>query len=269
MFIIDGVYRNVDISGLSAPILEGTVLTETGAIASADGSDAFGIVPQNIYEIPPTKLASVVVGGTIDLLSPANANVEFSEAVMKALGTDINFVQNSEAANEVPKPTSADAGKVVTVNQDGDGYVLGEGGGGGKGIQIIRLLKIKDLPPVPDGWTPIDSYNMQNLESDAPVLFSPDVITYALVENSNTNIMLKPSFIHRIIIAGGENTDECAPCVVAGQAPPYTPANDSGQNDQCWITGNVLQLTIVDLGASETFAAIDTSSLRWVRAVIQ
>lgn len=98
MFIIDGVYRNVDISGLSAPILEGTVLTETGAIASADGSDAFGIVPQTIYEIPPTKLASVVVGGTIDLRSPANANVEFSEAVMKALGADINFVQNSEAA---------------------------------------------------------------------------------------------------------------------------------------------------------------------------
>lgn len=98
MFIIDGVYRNVDISGLSAPILEGTVLTETGAIASADGSDAFGIVPQTIYEIPPTKLASVVVGGTIDLRSPANENVEFSEAVMKALGADINFVQNSEAA---------------------------------------------------------------------------------------------------------------------------------------------------------------------------
>lgn len=98
MFIKDGVYRDVDISGLTAPILEGTVLTATGAIASADGSDAFGIVPQTIYEIPPTKLASVVVGGTIDLLSPANANVEFSEAVMKALGADINFVQNSEAA---------------------------------------------------------------------------------------------------------------------------------------------------------------------------
>lgn len=36
-----------------------------------------------------------------------------------------------DSATEVPKPTSADAGKVVTVNQDGDGYELTEGGGGG------------------------------------------------------------------------------------------------------------------------------------------
>lgn len=35
-----------------------------------------------------------------------------------------------DSETEVPKPTAADAGKVVTVNQDGDGYVLGEGGGG-------------------------------------------------------------------------------------------------------------------------------------------
>lgn len=31
---------------------------------------------------------------------------------------------------ELPKPSSADAGKVITVNEDGDGYVLAEGGSG-------------------------------------------------------------------------------------------------------------------------------------------
>lgn len=238
MFIIDGVYRNVDISGLSAPILEGTVLTETGAIASADGSDAFGIVPQNIYEIPPTKLASVVVGGTIDLRSPANANVEFSEAVMKALGADINFVQNSEAA---------------------------EGVGGS--IQIIRPLKIKDLPPVPDGWTPSDAYDMEDLESDAVIIFSPDVEEFAVVENSGSNITLKPTFMN--LTVESELGVTCAPCAVKEEVAPYTPVDDSGQNDPCWITANVIQLSVLMLVNNTYFAAIDTNSVRWARVDIQ
>lgn len=42
-----------------------------------------------------------------------------------------------KAATEVPKPTSADAGKVITVNQDGDGYELAEGGGGGGADSLL------------------------------------------------------------------------------------------------------------------------------------
>lgn len=200
------------------------------------------------YELDPAVRIEEILNG--DDIKPANRLEYFLK----------------KAATEVPKPTSADAGKVVTVNEDGDGYVLGEGGGGG-GVQIIRLLKIKDLPPVPDGWTPVDSYNMQNLESDAPVLFSPDVITNAVVENSNTNIMFKPSFIY----LGGDVgiVPEYAPCVVSEQGAPYTPMDDSGQDDPCYITANVLQRSVSVLGQNVHYAAIDTSSLRWVRAVIQ
>lgn len=99
MFIKDGVYRSVDVSGLTAPIAEGTILTETGAIAAADGSDAYGIVPENVYVMPPTKMINVAVGGIIDLLDPANANVTLSEAVMKKLGEDFNFVPAAEAGS--------------------------------------------------------------------------------------------------------------------------------------------------------------------------
>jgi len=97
MFIKDGVYRNVDISGLTAPILEGTVLTATGAIAAADGSDAFGIVPENIFVMPPTKMTRVAIGGTIDMQDPANKDIDFTENIIKALGRDINFIPAAEA----------------------------------------------------------------------------------------------------------------------------------------------------------------------------
>ena len=126
MFIKNGIYRNVDISKLTAPIAEGTVLTASGLVANVDGSDAYGIVPEKISAIPPTKMARVVIGGTIDLQDPANANVTISDAVIKALGDDINFVPAVEE-NEVPKPAgAADAGKEVRVNSDGDGYALYE-----------------------------------------------------------------------------------------------------------------------------------------------
>ena len=45
-----------------------------------------------------------------------------------------------KAATEVPKPTSADAGKVITVNQDGDGYELAAGGSGGAPLHVVRAI---------------------------------------------------------------------------------------------------------------------------------
>lgn len=96
MFIKDGVYREIDVK-VDAPIAEGTILTFGGTLAAEDASDAFGIVPENIYVLPPTKKTRVVIGGTIDLDDPANKGVEFSEAVVNALGADINFVPAAEA----------------------------------------------------------------------------------------------------------------------------------------------------------------------------
>lgn len=98
MFIKDGTYRSVDVSGLTAPILEGTVLTSAGAVAAADGSDAFGIVPETVFVMPPTKMVNVVIGGTIDLQDPANANVAFSDNIINALGGDINFIPAAETS---------------------------------------------------------------------------------------------------------------------------------------------------------------------------
>lgn len=95
MFIKDGVYREIDVK-VDAPIAEGTILTFGGTLAAEDASDAFGIVPENVYVMPPTKMINVAVGGIIDLLDPANANVTLSEAVMKKLGEDFNFVQFNE-----------------------------------------------------------------------------------------------------------------------------------------------------------------------------
>ena len=117
MFIKDGVYRSVDVSGLTAPIAEGTIMTAAGAIAAADGSDAYGIVPENVYVMPPTKIINVAVGGIIDLLDPANANVTLSEAVMTKLGEDFNFVQFNEHTGGEALPTydDNDIGKVLTV----------------------------------------------------------------------------------------------------------------------------------------------------------
>lgn len=114
MFIKDGTYRDVSIAGLTAPIYEGTVLTESGAIAKADGSDAFGIVPENIYIMPPTKMTRVVIGGTIDLQDPANANVTISKAVQDALSADINFIPGAGA---LPVVDTEDNGKFLVVEE--------------------------------------------------------------------------------------------------------------------------------------------------------
>ncbi|MBP5302020.1 MAG: hypothetical protein J6Y88_02085, partial [Bacteroidales bacterium] len=65
--------------------------------------------------------------GTIDLTSEANNGVSFTDAQIKALGSDFNFVPASE--KELPTPTLADAGKVVAVNETGTEYELVESGG--------------------------------------------------------------------------------------------------------------------------------------------
>lgn len=123
MFIKDGVYREIDVK-VDAPIAEGTILTFGGALAAEDASDAFGIVPENIYVLPPTKKIRVAIGGTIDLDDPANKGVEFSEAIVNALGADINFVPAAEAGggggSDLPEYSSTDAGKALVVDEEGN-----------------------------------------------------------------------------------------------------------------------------------------------------
>ena len=122
MYIKEAVYRTVPITNLTFPVSEGTILTVNGNVANQDGSDAYGIVPENIYSIPTTGRAYVAVGGIIDLDSEANRHVAFSEAMIQALGSDFNFVRAVEVAGGgevVPEPSASDVGKALVVQNIG------------------------------------------------------------------------------------------------------------------------------------------------------
>lgn len=119
MYIKNATYKTVPTGSLSFPLAEGAVVTAGGVT---------GIVPENLAAAGPTAQIYVAVGGTIDLTSEANKGVSFTDAQIKALGSDFNFVPASE--KELPTPTLADAGKVVAVNETGTEYELVESGGG-------------------------------------------------------------------------------------------------------------------------------------------
>ena len=167
-----------------------------------------------------------------------------------------------DSATEVPKPTAADAGKVITVNQDGDGYELTEGGGGGGGIQIIRPLKIKDLPPVPSGLTPSSTaYDMTNPEADAPCYFDNYVRTMVAVEESGENIQYIPSYL----IYEDSDVLFLQPATLVNMTPPAEPATD-GNSDECVITAEPLSFGIVqESDMQNPVIPIDIATIQWVR----
>jgi len=95
-----------------------------------------------------------------------------------------------KAATEVPKPTSADAGKVVTVNEDGDGYILGEGGGGAD-IYIGTIITMAEVPPLPEGYIMADVYEEFTQNTPAPVYVCPS--SDSANSSSNTTPVAYPS----------------------------------------------------------------------------
>lgn len=92
MYIENVTLKSVPADSLVLPVEEGTILTKNGTIP-ADLSQAYGIVPQKITNIPPTKKIYLAVAGTIDLKLN---NVSFTEEEMQALGKDFNFVPGDE-----------------------------------------------------------------------------------------------------------------------------------------------------------------------------
>lgn len=92
MYIENVTLKSVPADSLILPVEEGTILTQNGTIP-ADLSQAYGIVPQKITNIPPTKRIYLAVAGTIDLKLN---NVSFTEEEMQALGKDFNFVPGDE-----------------------------------------------------------------------------------------------------------------------------------------------------------------------------
>lgn len=102
MFIKNATYKSIPTAGLSFPLAEGTIISN-------------GIVPQTIDIEPPTHRISVAIGGTIDLNSPANKNVSFTDEQIRALGGDFNFVPAEEAKSGLPAVSVADNGDVLAV----------------------------------------------------------------------------------------------------------------------------------------------------------
>lgn len=125
------------------------------------------------YELDPAVRVEEILNG--DDIEPANRLEYFLK----------------KAATEVPKPTAADAGKVVTVNDDGDGYVLGEGGGD---IYIGTYLTLSDAPALPEGYIMAEEYGSLN-GGPAPIYVSTDdgELKYSAVYPSMPEA--KPAFV--------------------------------------------------------------------------
>ena len=93
-----------------------------------------------------------------------------------------------KAANEVPKPAgSSDAGKAVLVNEEGDGYELGEAGGAA--INVTHTMVIE--PPNP----PVESYDVVTPVADVSSIIASGktcrvIITDSTSGNENELIMV-------------------------------------------------------------------------------
>lgn len=115
MYIANAYYKAIPVTGATFPLAAGTIVTANGTVpASAD--QYFGIVPEKVEKMPTTGYIFVAVSGTIDL---DTCGVTFTDAQIKALGADFNFVRAKEEheppAPELPAVDSGDNGKVLTV----------------------------------------------------------------------------------------------------------------------------------------------------------
>ena len=111
MYIQNVTVKSIKADGLSFPLQEGSVLTVGGVT---------GIVPATIDVRPATNMIYIAVAGTIDLTSPANANVSFTDQQIKALGGDFNFVPAVEVAEkkELPDYSSSNNGYFLTIQSN-------------------------------------------------------------------------------------------------------------------------------------------------------
>ena len=107
MYIQNATYKAIPTGSLSFPITQGSVVTAGGVT---------GIVTEGIAVAPPTAQIYIAVGGTIDMTSPANKGVTFTDEELKALGGDFNFVPIREAgASDLPEVDNSDNGDVLAV----------------------------------------------------------------------------------------------------------------------------------------------------------
>lgn len=111
----------------------------------------------------------------------------------------------SKAANEVPKPTGlSDAGKVLTVNEDGDGFILDEVDPGlpdiagvsdaGKVVSVNAAGSAYELttPPSGGGGAPLVQYfdGQMNYKGGGTERVSPSIFRLACDLDGNNNLTM-------------------------------------------------------------------------------
>ena len=132
MYIQNAYYNAIPVTGATFPLAAGTIVTANGTVP-ASSDDYYGIVPFRVDKMPTTGYLFVAVSGTIDL---DTCGVTFTDAQIKALGADFNFVRAAEIAEpapELPTVSAVDNGKVLTVV---NGAWAAASGGSASGLKV-------------------------------------------------------------------------------------------------------------------------------------
>ena len=157
MYIANAYYKAIPVTGATFPLAAGTIVTANGTVP-ASAEQYFGIVPEKVDKMPTTGYIFVAVSGTIDL---DTCGVTFTDAQIKALGADFNFVRAKEEheppAPELPTVSAADNGKVLTVVDGEWAAASGGGGGGGLLVHISFPQNPEDPATLDKNWNEINA----------------------------------------------------------------------------------------------------------------
>lgn len=145
----NAVYREIEMNWgeITLPLKAGTPVGLNGQIAN--DSDAVGIVPQTVSVLPVVKSIRILVGGSVSL---AEVNAAYGSALTKAAKESMSGIafygedgtpepnplwDGEPVPGTLPAVEFTDAGKILTVDDDGN-WVAASGGGGG-GVLIVHM----------------------------------------------------------------------------------------------------------------------------------